>query len=385
MTTKNQANAGSASADAEKRAAALPRPLKRTLQALFLPVLLAAVVVIAAPASAVVKIADIARLHGERRNMLLGWGLVFGLNGSGDGGGYLPAMRPLMEMHKKLYNPVSLPELGNGANVAIVMVTVELPASGVRNGDNLDVKVMSSGAATSLKGGHLIMAPLFGPNPELGVFGQATGDVDLDDAGAKNRGIIRKGATLDVDLPVKVIDETGHMTLVLEEASAHRVTASTVARIINDAEGGNGEQIAIALDGKNIVVAIPINEQTRSNDFISRILQLPVRMMPTEARVVVNRKTGTIAMTCDVEISPVVISHQGLTITMVTPAPVATPKNPVINEKRALSIDTTGTGGPKLRDLVDVLDAIKVPANDRISILETLEKSGYLHAKLIVE
>jgi flagellar P-ring protein precursor FlgI len=349
-----------------------------------LAAVLVAMLVLSPAASAAVKIADIARLHGERRNILVGWGLVFGLKGTGDGGAYLPAMRPLMEMLKKLYNPVTLPELNNAANVAIVMVMVELPSSGVRNGDNLDVKVMSSGAATSLKGGNLIMAPLFGPNPELGVFGQASGDLDLEDPSTPTRGIIRKGATIDVDLPVKVIDETGHLTLILEDAAAHRVTASTIARIINDAEGSS-EQIAIAVDGKNVVVAIPSNEQTRSNDFIARILQLPVRMMPTEARVVVNRKTGTIVITGDVEISPVVISHRGLTITTVLPTPVPTPRNPVINERRAMSIDTIGTGGPKLRDLVDALDAIKVPADDRISILEQLEKSGYLHAKLVVE
>jgi flagellar P-ring protein precursor FlgI len=352
---------------------------------LFLTVLLAALVVLASPIQAAVKISDITRLHGERRNMLVGWGLVFGLNGTGDGGAFLPAMRPLMEMHKKLYNPVSLPELGNAKNVAIVMVTVELPASGVANGDKLDVRVMSSGAASSLEGGRLIMAPLFGPNPEMGVFGQATGDIELEKSTAPNHGIIRQGAAIDVDLPVKVIDETGHLTLVLEDASAHRVTASSIARIINDAEGGNGDQIAIALDGKNVVVAIPLNEQTRSNDFIARIQQLPVRMMPTEARVVVNRKTGTIVITGDVEISPVVISHRGMTITTVSPAPVPTARNPVTNEKRAMSIDTIGTGGPKLRDLVDALDAIKVPADDRISILEQLAKSGYLHAKLVVE
>ncbi len=347
--------------------------------------LMAAVIGLAAPVQADVKISDITRLHGERRNILIGWGLVFGLKGTGDGGSFLPAMRPMMEMLKKLQNPVALPELTNAANIAIVMVMVELPSSGISNGGKLDVKVMSWGSATSLKGGTIIMAPLFGPNPELGMFGQASGDVDLEDPTTPNRGIIRKGASIDVDLPVKVIDETGHITLVLEDAAAHRITASTIARIINDAEGSNGEQIAIALDGKNVVVAIPVNEQIRSNDFISRILQLPVRMMPTEARVVVNRKTGTIIITGDVEISPVVISHRGMTITTVTPAPVPTQRSPVLNEKRAMSLDTIGNGGAKLRDLVDALDAIKVPADDRISILEQLEKSGYLHAKLVVD
>jgi flagellar P-ring protein precursor FlgI len=108
-------------------------------------------------------------------------------------------------------------------------------------------------------------------------------------------------------------------------------------------------------------------------------------MLPTEARVVVNKKTGAIVITGDVEISPVVISHKGMTIATVSPAPVPTARNPVVTERRALGVDTTKEGGARLQELVDALDAIKAPTEDRISILEELDKSGYLHAKLIIE
>ena len=112
-------------------------------------------------------------------------------------------------------------------------------------------------------------------------------------------------------------------------------------------------------------------------------MDLPV--LSTEARVQVNARKGSIVMTGDVEISPVVISIKGLTISTVTPPPVGTSAHPVLGEKNAVAMDTTGTGGAKLNDLLAVFDQLKVPAEDRISILEELHKTGKLHAKLVME
>lgn len=334
-----------------------------------------------APFAFAVKIADITRLEGERPNRLVGWGLVVGLKGSGDNASYQPMIRALAQMLTKLENPVSIPDLSNTANVAIVALSVDLPSEGIRNGDRLDVKVNAIGTCTSLKGGILFIAPLTGPTPDSGLFGMASGDIVINDP--PTGGIIRQGALMEVDLPVEVIHNDA-ITLILSENAAHRVTASTIAKMINDEEG-NGQRIALADDGKCVQVKIPDNERGRPNDFISRILQLPVRMLPTEARVVVNRKTGAIVITGDVEISPVVISHKGMTITTVNPTPVPTARNPVVSERRALGLDTTREGGARLQELVDALDAIKAPTEDRISILEELNKSGYLHAKLVIE
>jgi flagellar P-ring protein FlgI len=143
--------------------------------------------------------------------------------------------------------------------------------------------------------------------------------------------------------------------------------------------------LAVAVDGKNVIVNIPSNERERPNDFIARVTQLPVRMLPSEAKVQINEKTGTIIMTGDVEISPVVISHKGLTITTIAPPVVPTRQTPVVTERTAIGLDTTAQGGAKLQELVDALDAIKVTAEDRIAIVKELHKTGYLHAKLIVE
>jgi flagellar P-ring protein precursor FlgI len=156
-----------------------------------------------------------------------------------------------------------------------------------------------------------------------------------------------------------------------------------IAKIINDAEG-QGSLLAVAEASNYVVVTVPPEERARPDSFISRIRRYPLPILPTEARVEINEKTGTIVMTGDVEISPVVISHLGLTISTTNPPPQPTPRTPVTTEKQALSLDTTSQGGAKLQELVDALDLIRVPAADRITIIKELHKTGKLHAKLII-
>jgi flagellar P-ring protein precursor FlgI len=155
--------------------------------------------------------------------------------------------------------------------------------------------------------------------------------------------------------------------------------------MINDAEGTSGEILATAKDPKTVEVVIPPIERDRPDSFISRVQRLPVPMLPSEARVQINERTGTMIVTGDVEISPVVISHKGLTISTVTPPPTPTARTPVVTSKDLITLDTTNTGGAKLQDLVNALDQLKVPAEDRITIVKELYKTGKLHAKLITE
>jgi flagellar P-ring protein FlgI len=330
-------------------------------------------------AHAAVKIADITRLSGQRDNKLVGWGLVLGLKGTGDGGDFAAITKPLRQLLEKLENRVELRELANVQNVALVTISVTVP-NGARNGDKLDAYVVSAGAATSLRGGRLFLAPLAGPRPDAGVFAMAEGPVTIEDTTSPLHGVIKAGATMEADMPAQVIED-GRLNLVIDEAHATWTTASTIAKIVNDAEG-TGEALAIAVDRKNVIVLIPRNEQLKPDSFISRIQQLPVRVLADEARVIVNEKTGTIVMTGDVEISPCVISHKGLTITTVLPPPTPTPRNPVTRERRTIGLDTTNQGGAKLQELVDAMDMIKVPAEDRIAIIRELHKTGKLHAKL---
>ena len=345
--------------------------------------------VLAAPAYAV-KIADITRIGGERTNMMTGLGLVYGLKGTGDGGSFTAAIAPLRSMLAKFGDPVTVQQLSNAANVAIVMVTATVPSSGARDGDHLDVNISSIGAAASLKGGRLFVTPMQGPTPipVAQPFAFAEGPITIEDLSTPTVGVIRAaagGAVMETDMPARVIDAAGRFTLILDEYSSSWGTASRIAKIINDSEGTDGETLATAIDGKNIIVTIPQSERDHPDSFIGRIQQLPVQMLATKARVTINQKTGTIIMTGDVEISPVVISHNGLSISTILPPPNPTARNPIITDHQAIAISTTDQGNGNLQDLVAAMEQLKVAAQDRIEIIEELYKTGKLHAELIEE
>src|SRR5437870_13069085 len=125
-------------------------------------IILMSMLLITAPALAA-KIADITRISGQRTNVLTGLGLVYGLKGTGDGGDFLPAIKPLASMLGKFADPATVQELQKVQNVALVSITATIPGNGVRDGDRLDVFVTSLGAATSLRGGRLFVTPLQGP------------------------------------------------------------------------------------------------------------------------------------------------------------------------------------------------------------------------------
>jgi len=334
-----------------------------------------------------VKIADITRIGGERTNILTGLGLVYGLKGTGDGGDFTAAINPLRSMLAKFADPVTVAQLSNAANVAVVMVTATVPGSGVRDGDHLDVHVSSVGAAASLRGGRLFVTPMQGPIPGGPVLALAEGPVSLEDPSTPTVGVIKAaagGGVMEADLPARVIDASGRFTLILDDPAAGWATASRIAKMINDSEGISGETLAMALDAKNVVVTIPVNERQHPDSFIGRIQQLPIQLLASEARVTINEKTGTIIMTGDVEISPVVISHNGLSISTIMPVPTPTPRNPLVTSHQAIAVATGGANG-NLQDLVNALEQLKVPTQDRIDIIKELYKTGKLHAKLIEE
>ncbi len=328
------------------------------------------------------KIADITRLGGQRPNGLAGIGLVYGLKGTGDGGKFAPAIRPLAQMLSKFSNQANLADLSNVQNVALVSVTATVPGNGARDGDRIDVYVTSIGAAGSLKGGRLFFTPLQVAVPNGGIFAIAEGPVVLEDPSNPLVGIVKGGAVMEASLVMPMV-ENGRFSLIIDDSHASWTMASTIARIINDA--GDDPAETIAVDPKQIVVTIPRSERDRPDSFIARVQRLPIPMIPAEARVVINQRTGTIIMTGDGEISPVVISHKGLTISTMNPPPVPSTRTPVLESRETIALDTTGTGGAKLQDLVNALDALKVPAEDRISILRELHKTGKLHAKLVIE
>ena len=335
-----------------------------------------------------VKVADVTRISGERTNVIVGMGLVYGLKGTGDGGDFMPAIRPLAGMLTKFANPSNVADLSKAQNVAIVTLTATVPAQGVRDGDHIDVHVLCLGKASSLKGGRLFVCPMTVPLPpqqggKMPILALSEGPVQIEDPSTPTVGLVKGGCVMETDLTARAVDN-GRFTLILEAPSASWTMSSTIAKVINEAMSDDGTQLATAVDAKNIIVSVPPAERERPDSFISRVQRLPVPLLPAEARVLINERTGTLIVTGDVEISPVVISHKGLTISTIDPKPVPTPRTPVVNEKNVVALDTTQQGGAKLQDLAIAFDQLKVPAEDRIAIVKELYRTGKLHAKLIV-
>lgn len=342
------------------------------------------IIVLLASVTHAARIADITRLSNQRTNVVSGWGLIFGLKGTGDGGDFLPAMVPLAQMLRQTGNPVNIADLAAAKNVAIVTVTATIPPTGAHDGDKIDVYVTSYGSAKTLKGGRLHPIPVaarFGDKEFL--VGFAEGAVELEDPTVPTVGIIKGGLVIEGDLPNGKVDVGGMFKLIIDDPSATWTMSSNIAKIINDSE--DGQSWAWAISEKEVVVRIPPSEQQRPDSFISRIQRLPLPMIASEARVLINTRTQTIVITGDVEISPVVISHKGLTISTVLPAPAPTARTPIVQTKEFVPLDTTNAGGAKLQDLINALDQLKVPVADRIDIIKELHKTGKLHAKLIVE
>lgn len=349
---------------------------------------LAAIALCTAPVLAV-RVGDVTHLQGQRTNQLTGMGLVVGLNGTGDGGQYLPAIRPLAAMLTQFANPVlSMNELKNAKNIAIVMVEATLPEYGAREGDRIDVQVSSIGAAKSLQGGRLLITPLQGPSKaDKRIYGLAAGPLHVQNTLTPTVAIIAQGATLEADVVYHWIDEnTNQVTLVLDDAHASWAMAHAIAQMISEesSEPGKVSGIAKAIDPKNVVVAIPPGDRASPAAFLARIEGQELLMPQAEARVKINRRTGTIIVSGNVEISPAAISIKGLTInTAGTNSPISqTSQEGFVGIERTIADRTSNT---KMADLIDALNQLKVPIEDRITIIEELYKSGKLHARLVVE
>jgi len=345
------------------------------------------VMILATTANAV-QVQDLARLKGSESSKIVGMGLVFGLQGTGDGGKFLPAMRPLAAIIQQLIDPnVVAGELKDAKNVALVALTATLPGVGVREGDLVDVHVSTVGPAKSLYGGRLFMIPLTGPLPGSPVFAFAEGPITIENPNIPTVGLVKDGAQLTRDVMTRYIDGFDQITLVIDESMASWPTANNLANLINGIMDPDGDGLARAIDQKNIIIEVPEFERTQPAAFISQVLRSFVdpSQIGTGARVVVNERTGTIIVSGDVQISPVIISHKGLTITTITPITPPSAQTPRVDQARFISIDPQQRGGAKLADLLTAFNQLKVAAPDRIAILKEIHRSGKLHAKLILQ
>lgn len=347
-----------------------------------------------APNSArAVKVRDVCRVKGQEENQLNGLGIVVGLPGTGDGADFAPAIRALAFSLQRMAGGLAtdLNEFRRSKNAALVMVQAVVPAGGARQGDRIDCTISSVGSAKSLAGGVLLMTPMQGPflpiQPHEAaaapVFGFASGRLYLDDEGRGTVAKIAGGCQLEEEFRNEYYlpgaTDEGVVTLVLNSSHAQFMVAQDVAMAISsvlpELKVNNLE--ARAVDSVNIEIPLP-PDYTRPQDvvlFISKVLDVDVPEIRTEARVDINEAAGSIVVSGDVEIGPATITHRNIVIEtgLNLPGGYFAP------------VDSAQVGGAKLKSLVEALNAVKLPTADMIEIIKGLERNGKLHGKLVVQ
>ncbi len=345
--------------------------------------LLLAVTALNSPADGRTLLKSICRVKGQEENTLQGLGIVVGLKGTGDGGSFMPTIRSLATAMQLMGNPAGsggANEYGSAKNVALVVVTATVPAAGARQGDKINCIISSIGSAKSLAGGRLFLAPLMGPNPQdTRIFAMAEGPVTLDDSEITTTGRIYNGCRLEEDF-FNAFTADGRITLVLDENHAGFQVAQDVAELINSQLSFQSSQVSLAkaLNQVNIEVIIPPQYARDPVMFISQVLNLPMLEPQTGARVVINERAGSIVIGGDVEIGPVVVTHKNIVVETGETAPSGqfVPVDPA---------ETKEMPNPKLKALVEALNAVHVPTADVIDIIKGLDRNGKLYAKLIIE
>lgn len=348
------------------------------------------------PVRALTRIRDIARPLGERTNRLWATSLVVGLNGTGDGSDISVTSRSLAGMLQNLGDQTVAEELRNVKNVALVYVTAELGRNGFRDGDVIDVQVASLGNAQDLTGGRLIPTPLQGyDRADDRLYAWAQGPIIIPDKDQPTTGVIKGGAVLESDFLFDYIyyDEKGQpfFTLVIDEDQASLQTSKQIAMIIEDELMAPGEKlglvppIAIPLDGKNIQVMVPSQLAKNPTRYMARVMNMQVELPEPEACVWINERTGTIGFTANVEIAPVVVHVDGMSIRIINPEPVPTPEQPVVTQSQWGRFDTRDNSGVKIDQLITALDQLSVPVEGKINAIYALQSMGALRARLITD
>lgn len=347
------------------------------------------VLLLSPAAHASTQIRNVVDLKGSEQSVLSGIGIVVGLNGTGDGE-FGPAHKAVLRAATQRIDPTATPaDFSDADSLALVHLRAVVPAEGVRDGvDKLDVTVATLNDAESLNGGVLLDATLFSPGENGQGYAVASGDIMLEDEQANpRRAKIVRGAQMLRSIPSVNLDQNNRMTLVLHQSKASWELASYIAQTINGLMvlSDDGEPIAEAKDAKNIVIQVPDEALPNLADFIKQIMTFPIdtEIASGGARVIINRAEGTIAMTKDVMLSPVIISHKGMTIQIVTPEPEVDENNPQVENVDFVALDPENQGGPRLRQLLDSLNTLNVPAEDRIAIIKEIHDLGVLHAELI--
>jgi len=347
------------------------------------------------PSAHAIRIKDVTHIQGIRDNQLLGYGLVVGLNGTGDGSDFTAqALASYLSRNNVQVNPDDI----TLKNVASVIVTATLPPF-ARKGDKLDVLVNSIGDASSLQGGTLLMTPLTSATPGM-VFAVAQGPISIGGFGAKSGGTsvaknhvtvgrIPNGALIEREPPIK-LDGRSSIDLILE--SPDYTTAQRIAEVINFNQGPDA---ARAITAAEVRVQVPEDYRERLTEFLSGIERLPVHP-DQRARIVVDERTGTVVMGEDVRISTLALAHGSLTIQVTEIERVSQPE--AFGEGTTTAFSETGVSaqeesrelavieeGVSLGEVVRSLNAIGVTPRDLIAILQSMRTLGVLQAELIIQ
>ena len=342
------------------------------------------------------RIKDLVSVQGVRSNALLGYGLVVGLDGTGDQTTQTPfTVQSLVTMLSQL--GVTLPP-GTSLqlkNVAAVMVTTTLPAF-ARPGQALDVTVSSLGNAKSLRGGTLLLTPLKGADGQ--VYALSQGNVLVGGVGASTAGgtsvtvnhlsvgRISAGATVERVVPTALARD-GKVVL-----SVNSTDYTTTERIVTAINGALGEGMAVALDGRTVQVTAP-DDPAQRVAFLARVESLDVTPGQPYARVIINARTGSVVMNRSVTVEQCAVAHGNLSVSITTEPVVSQPTalsrggTTVVAERATIEIKQDKGGltmvrGANLNDVVQALNAIGATPQDLLSILQAMKSAGALRAEL---
>nr|WP_284155420.1 flagellar basal body P-ring protein FlgI [Sulfuricystis multivorans] len=343
------------------------------------------------------RIKEIATIAGVRNNQIVGYGIVVGLDGTGDQTTQTPfTVQSMINMLSRM--GVNLPpgQTLQLKNVAAVMVTAELPPF-ARVGQPLDVTVSSIGNAKSLRGGTLILTPLKGADGQ--VYAMAQGNVVVVGAGATGGGAkatvnhlaagrIINGATVEREVPLSLAQGDSI------QFELKRSDFGTAQRVVEAIERAMGPGVATAIDGRQIQVRLPAQPEARVA-FLGRIENLEVTPVELPAKVIVNARTGSVVMNRAVTIEECAVAHGNLSVS-VTPQTNVSQPAPL---SAGQTVATTNTGieikqeerqlvqlkaGANLADVVKALNAVGANPQDLIAILQAMKQSGSLRAELEV-
>ncbi|MUU32447.1 flagellar basal body P-ring protein FlgI [Helicobacter pylori] len=319
------------------------------------------------------KIGDIASVVGVRDNQLIGYGLVIGLNGTGDKSGSKFTMQSISNMLESVNVKISADDI-KSKNVAAVMITASLPPF-ARQGDKIDIHISSIGDAKSIQGGTLVMTPLNAVDGNI--YALAQGAIISGNSSNLLSANIINGATIEREVSYDLFHKNA-MTLSLKNPNF-----KNAIQVQNTLNKVFGNKVAIALDPKTIQITRP--ERLSMVEFLALVQEIPINYS-AKNKIIVDEKSGTIVSGVDIIVHPIVVTSQDITL-KITKEPLNDSKNTQDLDNN-MSLDTAhntlSSNGKSITisGVVKALQKIGVSAKGMVSILQALKKSGAISAEM---